>query len=293
MVIKTENSIKIRKITWVGLILNLLLSSFKFTAGVIGCSDAIIADAIHSISDSATDIMVIIGSYFWSKPPDSNHPYGHQRLETFVSVIIGIIIFFTGIGIGINAIIELHNYNFHQPKIIALIAAATSIISKELLYQWIIKTGSKFKSIALTANAWHHRSDAISSIPAFLSTGCAIIFPGMVMIDQIGAAIISLLIIQSAIKIIWPCITELTGSGASMETCEEIRSISKKHPLVIDVVNIRSRLFGGKLYMEIVIIIDGSTSVKKGFKISELVKKMAMDKIPDLLDIVVHIQPYK
>ena len=177
----------VRKVTWVGLVVNLFLAAIKFIAGIYGRSQALVADAIHSLTDLTTDIAVIAGSHYWSRPPDENHPYGHRRLETLVTVFIGIALIAAGIGIGWKAISALQEKHVAPPKWIAVFAALVSIGCKESLYRWTAITGRRVKSAALAANAWHHRTDAISSIPVLIAVAGARIAPAWSFLDKVGA----------------------------------------------------------------------------------------------------------
>ena len=204
----------IRKVTWVGLVANLLLAIFKFAAGYWGKSQAVIADAVHSLTDLVTDIAVIVGSHFWARPPDHDHPYGHRRLETLVTIFIGAVLAAAGLSIGWEALTGLKQDGAARPGWIAAAAALLSIICKEILYRWTGSTGQKLKSPALAANAWHHRSDAISSIPVLMAVGGSILFPSWSFLDGLGAVIVSLFILQAAMRILWPGLLELVDSGA-------------------------------------------------------------------------------
>ena len=173
----------LRRVTWVGLFANLVLSAIKFAAGTFGRSQALVADAIHSLSDLTTDIAVLAGSHYWSRPPDENHPYGHRRLETLVTVFISVVLMAAGIGIGWKAISTLHQEHAAPPSWIAVLAAFVSIISKESLYRWTAITGRRIKSPVMAANAWHHRTDALSSIPVLVAVAGARLFPTWSFLD--------------------------------------------------------------------------------------------------------------
>ena len=188
----------VRKVTWIGLLINIGLSILKFAAGYFGRSQALIADAIHSLTDTTTDVAVIAGSHFWFRPPDENHPYGHRRLETLVTVFIGLMLAAAGIGIGWDAVSTLHEKDSSSPGWIALYAAMLSILTKEVLYRWTAVAGKRVKSSALAANAWHHRTDAISSIPVLIAVGGALIFPSWSFLDHVGAVVVSIFIMHAA-----------------------------------------------------------------------------------------------
>ena len=208
----------IRKVTWIGLFVNLFLAGIKFTAGILGKSQALVADAIHSLTDLTTDIAVIAGSHYWERPPDEDHPYGHKRLETLVTVFIGLMLAAAGLGIGWKAVSTLHYNGATPPGWIALFAALVSIICKEVIYRWTARTGKRLKSAALAANAWHHRTDALSSLPVLVAVGGARVFPSWSFLDRVGAVVVSIFIIHASIKIVAPALSELIDAGAPAGT---------------------------------------------------------------------------
>jgi cation diffusion facilitator family transporter len=289
-----ENSAReqqVRRATWIGLFLNLFLSALKFTAGIFGKSQALVADAIHSLTDMTTDIAVIAGSYYWSRPPDENHPYGHRRMETLVSVFIGIMLAVAGAGIGWEAISSLHEEHGSPPGWIALVAAFVSIVSKEIIYRWTAAVGRRVKSSALAANAWHHRTDAISSLPVLLAVGGAMAFPSWAFLDRVGAVIVSIFIVHAAIKIIWPGISELIDVGASEEIQTNIKTCALKNSGVLEVHAIRTRYISTSIQLDLHIVVDGSKTVREGHAIADEVRDCLIDEIPDVVDVVVHVDP--
>jgi len=282
---------RIRKVTWIGLIVNILLSVIKITAGIYGRSQAVLADGIHSISDTTTDIAVIAGSYFWSKPPDSSHPYGHKRIETIVSIFIGVVLFAAGAGIGLKALFTLYEKHSSPPEWIALLAAILSIICKEILYQWTAATGRRTKSLALSANAWHHRLDAISSIPVLIAVGVSILWPKWTFIDHVGAVFVSLLILYAALKIAFTGFKELLDAGAPREIRRRIKTIVLKNPTVHQVHGIRTRYAGNSLQVDLHVVVDGSMTVSESHQVAEDIEARLFDEGPDIVDVVVHIEP--
>ncbi len=287
----TVNIKYIRKVTWTGLFVNLALSMLKFAAGFWGHSQAVIADALHSFSDSTTDIAVIIGSYFWSRPPDDTHQHGHHRVETFITFFIGFILLLAGIGIGWNAIITLHETDTRPPSWIAAMAAAISIIVKEILYRWTSRASKRVKSTALAANAWHHRLDAISSIPILIAVTGAILMPAWAFLDHAGAIIVSIFIVQAAIRILWPIFREILDVAAPEEICKQIEAICLDHEGVKEVHKIRTRYIGMNLQADLHIIVDGATTVFDGHHISGSVKDKILKNVPAVIDVLIHIEP--
>ncbi len=207
---------QVRLVTWVGMLVNIGLSGFKIAAGYFGSSQAIVADGVHSLSDTTTDLAVLIGVRYWTAPPDRDHPHGHRRIETVITMLIGFVLAGVALGLGYNAIITIQ-VQHDPPKLIALVAALVSIVSKEVLYQWTVLVGKQAKSSAVIANAWHHRSDGLSSIPAALAVGGALLYPDWYFLDHVGAILVSMFIINAAWKISWPALKQLTDTGASPE----------------------------------------------------------------------------
>ncbi len=281
----------VRRVTWWGLGINIVLAGFKITAGWLGNSQAVVADGVHSITDTITDAAVILGSYFWSRPADETHPYGHKRLETTVCIFIGGMLFFAGAGIGWDSVISLHEPHAHHPKMIALAAAAVSIVIKESLYQWTRRVGLRIKSVSLSANAWHHRLDAFSSIPVLAAVGVAFFYPQLHLLDHVAAFFVAILICYAAIGIIVSGFRELVDQGAPMEVCEQIQQLVKTHPQVRQAHNIRTRYSGSQLCVDLHVVVDSQMTVYEGHQVAEQVKKLLLHEGPEVLDVEVHIEP--
>jgi cation diffusion facilitator family transporter len=281
----------VRKVTWGGLWANLFLAGFKFIAGISGRSQALVADAIHSLTDLTTDIAVIAGSHYWSRPPDDDHPYGHKRLETLVTVFIGVVLVAAGLGIGWKAISTLQQKHAAPPGWIALLAAFVSIICKEAIYRWTAITGKRLKSPALAANAWHHRTDALSSLPVLVAVAGAKAFPSWSFLDHLGAAVVSIFILHASIKIIWPAVSELIDAGVPTETRKKIRAMALKNENVLQVHDIRTRYISSSIQVDLHIVVDGSISVRDGHVIADDVRDRIIEKIPEVLDVIVHVDP--
>ena len=281
----------VRKVTWVGLWVNLFLAAIKFTAGLYGRSQALVADAIHSLTDLTTDIAVIAGSHYWSRPPDENHPYGHRRLETLVTVFIGLVLIAAGIGIGWKAISALQEKQTAAPGWIAVFAALLSIVCKESIYRWTAATGRRVKSPALAANAWHHRTDALSSLPVLIAVAGARVFPSWSFLDRVGAVIVSIFILHASIKIIWPGLSELIDVGAPTDTRRKIRDIALKNTGVLQVHDIRTRYISASIHVDLHIVVEGLITVREGHDIADDVRARIIDAIPEVLDVIVHVDP--
>ena len=246
---------KIFRVTIIGSITNLLLLVFKFAAGIVGQSAAMIADAVHSLSDFITDIIVIIFVKIANKPQDKDHDFGHGKYETLATAIIGLVLFFVGAGIFWNGAKSiwgfLHGQALEEPGMIALWAALISIVSKEALYQYTRIAGEKMNSKSVVANAWHHRSDALSSIGTAIGIGGAILLgEKWRVLDPIAAVVVSFFIIKVAYKLFKPCIDELIEASLPDETEKQITDILLSFPEVSSPHNLRTRRIGNNCAME-------------------------------------------
>jgi len=282
---------QIRRISWIGLAVNLFLAALKFTVGFLGNSQAVIADAVHSLSDMSTDLALIFGVKYWSAPADEDHPYGHQRIETIITGVIGFSLVIVAFGIGYNALLTMRDVDIKQPGWIALVGVVISIVLKEILYHWTIAVGKRTKSSALMANAWHHRSDALSSIPALIAVTAAAVHPGLAFIDRVGALIVALIILKVSWGILRPVIAELADRGASQKDREKIASIVAGIDGVRDVHDIRTRRMGAGFFADIHVMIDGKMTIWQGHQISEAIKHELIENGPEILDVLVHLEP--
>jgi cation diffusion facilitator family transporter len=284
---------QIKRVTWTGLISNFGLAVMKFLVGWLGSSQAVIADAVHSVSDMSTDLVILFGVKFWSAPPDADHPYGHRRLEAIITTSIGLSLAAVAVALGYHALATTRDPDIQQTGWIAIIGPFLSIIIKEILYQWTVKVGKLVKSSAVIANAWHHRSDAFSSIPALMAVIAASFDPKLAFLDHIGALIISLFILKVAWNILVPALSELADHGASEKDREIIHQIAGNVSGVKEAHAIRTRKFGSHIHVDLHIMVDPEMSVRMGHHISEEVKIALMEKGPEIRDVVVHLEPYE
>jgi cation diffusion facilitator family transporter len=283
----------VRRVTVIGLIGNIAIAALKFVVGTVGFSQAVVADAVHSLSDTVTDLAVLLGLKYWSAPADDRHPYGHGRIETMVTLALGLVLTAVALGIGYRAISTVRETHPKQPQWIAFVGAAVSIVFKEILYRWTVAVGRRVRSSALLANAWHHRSDALSSIPAALAVVLALINPRWAFVDHIGAMVVCVIILHAAWGIIRPALDELIDSGAPEHVREQIRSLAAGLRGVETVHAIRCRRSGPGLHIDLHVTVDGSMSVREGHEISEAVKRYLLEHGPDIVDVVVHLEPHE
>jgi len=284
---------EVRRVTWVGLYANLALSALKFAGGVLGNSQAVIADAVHSLSDMASDVAILVGVKYWDKPADRTHPHGHRRVETMVTLGIGVLLAVVATGLLRNAVVTLRVGPGTPPGWIAFWAALVSVATKELLYRWTVVRGRQVKSMALVANAWHHRSDAFSSLPAALAVAAAAIDPDWTFLDPVAAVAVSLFIYQVAFKIVRPAFEKLIDSGAPEEDLQRIRATALETDGVRSLHAVRTRyISGSSLAVDLHIQVDEDMTVREGHDVSAAVKRRLIVDGPDVVDVVVHLEPY-
>lgn len=289
---------QIFRTTLVGSVANLLLVVFKFIAGIVGHSAAMIADAVHSLSDFITDIIVIIFVAISGKPEDEDHDYGHGKYETLATAVIGIILFFVGVGIlisGIKAIIgALQGEPLQTPSLLALITAVISIVVKEVLYRYTVKRGKALGSSSVVANAWHHRSDALSSIGTAIGIGGAIFLGEQWRIlDPIAAVIVSLFIIKVAVELFKPCIEELLERSLPAEMEQKILDIILSTPQVSSPHHLRTRRIGSYIAIEVHIRMDGQTSLSEAHQVASDIERRLKAEFGESTHIGIHMEPTK
>ena len=288
----------IYRVTWIGSLVNFLLMAFKFVAGIVGHSSALVADAVHSLSDFATDIVVIVFVRISGKPEDEDHRYGHGKYETLATAIIGLALFAVGIGLlvgGATKVADVINGAIlPAPSMVALIAAAVSIVSKEILYRYTVRVGKNLNSQAVVANAWHHRSDAFSSIGTLVGVGGAI-FLGEKwrILDPIAAIVVSTFIIKVAFDLIKPCIDELLERSLPAETEKQILEIITSFPEVSSPHHLRTRRIGNHIAIEVHIRMDGQTSLEEAHTTATKVEKRLKEEFGPDTHIGIHMEPVK
>ena len=282
---------QIQKITLIGLAANILLSITKFLIGYFGNSQAVVADALHSFSDTSSDLVILFGVKYWTAPPDDSHPYGHQKIESFVSIIIGFILLVVAGVIGYNGLISLQEKSQYQLSWIVIIGPLISIIIKEILFRMTVKVGMKTNSSSLKANAWHHRTDALSSIPVLIAVLASLIDPRLRFLDQIGAIIVSAFIIKVGLEILFTNINDLLDTGISDEKISELKKTINMIQNVKGVHKLRTRKLANYIYIDLHLEVDGQLSVTKGHDISEEVKNTLIQKNPKIIDVMVHLEP--
>lgn len=286
----------IYKVTWIGSIVNFLLLTFKFVAGILGHSSALVADAVHSLSDFATDIIVIVFVKISGKPEDDDHRYGHGKYETLATALIGVALFAVGIGLLVSGATKvtdvIKGVVLPAPSIIALVAAAVSIVSKEIVYRYTVRVGKNLNSQAVVANAWHHRSDAFSSIGTLIGIGGAI-FLGEKwrILDPLAAIVVSAFIIKVAVDLVKPAIDELLERSLPAETEKRILDIITAFPEVSSPHHLRTRRIGNHIAIEVHLRMDGQTTLENAHTVASNVEKRLRAEFGTDTHIGIHMEP--
>lgn len=280
------------RVSVVSIIQNVLLSLFKLFAGIFANSNAMISDAIHSASDVFSTIVVIIGVRLSSRDSDREHPYGHERMECVAAIILSIVLFITGLGIGIQALQDILNGNYEtlqMPGILALIAAIVSIITKEAMYWYTRHYAKQIDSAALMADAWHHRSDAFSSIGALIGiAGSRMGFPIM---DAIASLVIFVFIAKAAFDIFKDAMDKMVDHSCDENTEKAIFDCVINHEDVLGIDLLQSRIFGNKIYVDLEIELDASYTLEKAHRIAEDIHEDIEKNFPKVKHVMIHVNP--
>ncbi len=289
--VPAERMRAVRRVTAWGLVGNLFLAGAKFAAGIFGSSQALVADAVHSLSDTVTDMAVIIGSQFWAAPADTEHPHGHGRIEAIITLVIGIALAAVGLGLAYNAVATMHRPAAHNPGWIAFAVACISIGMKEWLYRWTISVGRRVRSSALVANAWHHRSDALSSVPVAIAVLGTRLRPDWYYLDQVAAVIVAVLILRAAGTIVWQTLAQLADRGVSDQQRAELYRLARETDGVRTVHGLRTRHIGAGVQVDLHVMVDPELSVRDGHLIAHQVRDHLLREDEDVVDVLVHIEP--
>ena len=280
------------RVSVISIIQNVLLSLFKLFAGIFANSNAMISDAIHSASDVFSTIVVIIGVRLSSRDSDREHPYGHERMECVAAIILSIVLFITGLGIGIQALQDILNGNYEtlqMPGILALIAAIVSIIAKEAMYWYTRHYAKQIDSAALMADAWHHRSDAFSSIGALIGiAGSRMGFPIM---DSIASLVIFVFIAKAAFDIFKDAMDKMVDHSCDENTEKAIYDCVISHEDVLGIDLLQSRIFGNKIYVDLEIELDASYTLEKAHRIAEDIHEDIEKNFPKVKHVMIHVNP--
>lgn len=286
---ETYKKVELNKVLIITIILNLILVGIKLGIGYISNSKALLADGLHSVSDVITTVGVIISFIISRKPRDAQHQYGHEKIETVITFLLSIILLYTGFKIGVNSFGSIISNQNIVPGRLAIYGALVSIIIKEVQYQYVIKIGRKINSSALIADAWHHRTDAFSSIAALV--GIIGSRTGFTILDPIAAGVVSVIVLKIGFTIFYDCFQQLIDVSISLEDIDDIKKSINRHDEILNINDIRTRKHGSKVFVDIKVCVNSNISIAKGHEITEEIEKIIRSKVTNVKDIVIHLDP--
>ena len=295
---KSSREKGIYKVTIVGSIVTFLLLVFKFFAGIAGHSAAMLADAVHSLSDFITDIVVIVFVRIAGKPEDKGHDYGHGKYETLATAIIGLLLLCVGFGIFWNGASSIYTFlrggQLESPGVVALVAALVSIVSKEILYQYTVIQGKKLNSQAVIANAWHHRSDALSSIGTAIGIGGAILLGDhWRVLDPVAAVVVSFFIMKVSVRLLIPCVDELLEKSLPEDVEKEIEQTVLSFTGVSQPHHLRTRRIGNYYAIELHVRMDGKITLEEAHSTATAIENKLKERFGKGTHVGIHVEPTK
>jgi cation diffusion facilitator family transporter len=279
------------RVTWVGAVVNLLLIALKLWAGTVSRSQALVADGIHSISDLFSDAVVFLGLRWGRKEADADHHFGHARIETSASLIIGLLLMLVAVWIAASAILGIYHHRQSNPGLLAITVALISVLLKEGMYWYTIIVGKRIRSQALVGNAWHHRTDAFSSVAVLIGVVAAYINPDWHIADSIAALVVSIFILKVGSSLAWSAFREVVDTAPDAKVLEELKLKAQAVPGVGNVHGLRARHFGPEIYVELHLSVDPNLTVAQGHDIAEAVERTLIDSLDDVSRVITHVEP--
>ena len=278
-----------QRVTLTGAAVNCVLASLQIVFGLLGKSQALLADGIHTLSDLSTDFIVLYASRRSSKAADKDHPYGHGRIETLASMLLGAILGMVGIGIGIRGVESVISPATSNPEAITIVFAGLAIVAKEGLYHYTVRAARATHSSMLESNAWHHRSDALSSVVVVIGISTQLM--GIPYMDAIAAIIVACMISWMGLRLGRKALNELIDTGLDLELIEQVRAAMQSNSSVIGVHNLRSRSMGGLGYLDAHIEVDSNLTVSEAHYIAHRIEHQVKKRFPKIIDVQIHIDP--
>jgi len=282
----------VNRVSFVGVAGNAVLTAFKLFAGIAGHSGAMVSDAVHSLSDVFATLIAFLGVRFSSREADQGHPYGHERMECVASLALGLILLFTGLGIGWSGLQSIFGGHYGQlavPNALALSAAIISILVKETMFWYTRHYAKILNSAAFMADAWHHRSDAFSSVGSLIGIAGAML--GFPVLDPIASVIICLFILKVAYDILRDSLNKLLDASCDAETEAELSQFIARQPGVIRLDLLHTRMFGSKIYIDTEIAVQGDQTLREAHAIAEQVHDQVESTFPNIKHIMIHVNP--
>ncbi len=287
---RTQRYQEARRVTLIGAGINIFLGLSKVVFGLLGHSSALVADGIHSFSDLLTDALVLFAAKLGSQAADLDHPYGHQRIETVATVALAILVAMAGIGIMLDSIWDLvTGKDLVRPGIYVLAIAAISVLANEWLFRFTLKVGKQLNSNLLKANAWHSRSDALSSLVVLLGVGGALL--GYLYLDDVAAVIVGMLVVKMGWDLAWSSVRELVDTGLEPEALKAIEAVIQQVPGVLALHCLRTRLMAGDIYVDVHILVERHLTVSEGHYIGQQVHLSLVEQFASITDVTVHVDP--
>ncbi len=279
------------KVTVTGAIVNIILAVLKFIFGYLGNSRALVADAVHSVSDLISDLVVFLGLHFGSMPADRDHHYGHKKIENFTEIILGLILIGVALKLAYDSGVAIWLKQYSLPKPVTIIAALISILAKELLYRWTKHIANQADNRALLANAWHHRSDALSSIAVLVGLVAVQISPQLAFMDAAASLVVSALIIKVGWQILQEAFIRIIDTAPPPDYVDKIYKLISEYPKITNPHKLRMRYVGNQIHMEVHIEVAPEMTVKEGHDIAAGVKHKILNYDKRVMDVTVHIEP--
>jgi cation diffusion facilitator family transporter len=280
-----------KRVTIVGMGANLVLVAVKIGAGLEAKSQALIADGVHSVSDLFSDAVVLLGLRWGRRSEDEDHPFGHRRIETLASFIVGMMLCAAAVAMALSAGRDILHGKHAQPGVLALVIAAASVVAKEALYRYTIAVGRRIDSPALVSNAWHHRSDALSSIAVCVGVAGARLDPDWRILDAWAAIVVSALIVKVGISLVISSLKELVDTAPDQHVVDMINRCARKVKGVENTHDVRARTSGGKVFVEVHVEVDGELTVREGHDVAKAVERCLIDEVPRMEKAIIHVDP--
>ena len=278
-------------VTWVGCGVNIALVIIKIAAGLAVRSQALVADGVHSLSDLFSDFVVILGLKLGRKEEDENHPFGHARIETISGMLVGAILLVVGAGIAYNALVSIYEHRVSSPGAFAIVVAAASIVLKEALYWYTMKVGRRIRSMALIGNAWHHRTDALSSVAVLIGVTAAYVNPDWHLADAYAALVVTVFIFRVGGHLTWGALKQVVDTAPDRETLDQLVETALKVKGVEQVHDVRARYSGQQIFVEMHIVVDPDLTVRQGHYIADEVRFHLVNEISDVTRVIIHVDP--
>ena len=277
------------RVTWVGVGVNVALVVFKLWAGLISGSQALIADGVHSLSDLFSDVVVLFGLKWGRASEDADHPFGHARIETISGMIVGLALLLVGLWIAYEAISAIYLHKTARPSLFAIWAAAFSVVSKEVLYWYTVTVGRRIRSVAVIANAWHHRTDALSSVAVLIGVGATYVNENWHLADSIAALAVIYFVVKVGGRLTWSALKELADTAPDRDVLASLSTHAAAIEGVRQVHDLRARHSGSQIFVEIHIVVDPDLTVRAGHEIAKTVKASLLREFADVTRVIVHV----